>query len=297
MHRSPAPTMGTMATGSKLGDYLRVRRERLRPDDVGLPTGARRRVPGLRREEVALLAGISMEYYLRLEQGRDQPPSDQVLDSIARALQLDTDAETYLRELARPARAARRRPSRPERVSASVQSLIDNWTTTPALVHGRHMTTLAANSMAVALSPFFAPGVNTLRAAFLEPEMRELYRDWDEMTAKTVAYLRSIIGGAVDDPRLAELIGELSLRSERFRMLWARQDVRQKTSGSVRMLHPQIGSLDLHYEKLALPGAPGQMLVTYHAEHGSPSHERLQLLAHLAPRPSPGQSAAASTPR
>ncbi|MEV6866685.1 helix-turn-helix transcriptional regulator [Streptosporangium subroseum] len=286
-----------MATGSELGDYLRVRRERLRPDDVGLPTGARRRVPGLRREEIALLAGISMEYYLRLEQGRDQHPSDQVLDSIARALRLDADAETYLRELARPARATRRRPSRPEQVSASVQSLIDNWTTTPALVHGRSMTTLAANSMAVALSPFFAPGVNALRAAFLEPEMRELYRDWDEMTAKTVAYLRSIIGGAVDDPRPAELIGELSLRSERFRMLWARQDVHQKTSGSVRMLHPQIGSLDLHYEKLALPGAPGQMLVTYHAEHGSPSHERLQLLAHLAPRPSPGRSAAASTPR
>jgi hypothetical protein len=239
-----------------------------------------------------------MEYYLRLEQGRDRHPSDQVLDSIARALRLDADAETYLRELARPARAVRRRPSRPERVSASVQSLIDNWTTTPALVHGRYMTTLAANSMAVALSPFFAPGVNTLRAAFLEPEMREFYRDWDEMTTKAVAYLRSVIGGAVDDPRLVELVGELSLRSERFRALWARQDVHQKTSGVTRLLHPQIGSLDLHYEKLALPGAPGQMLVTYHAEPGSPSHERLQLLAHLATTPpSPGRTTAVSTAR
>ncbi|MFF1418914.1 helix-turn-helix domain-containing protein [Streptomyces sp. NPDC058280] len=284
--------MATGRTGNGLGEYLRIRRERVRPDDVGLPTGTRRRVPGLRREEVALLAGISVEYYLRLEQGRDQHPSDQVLDSIARALRLDTDAETYLRQLARPARAGRRRPTRPERVSAGVQSLIDNWTTTPAHVHGRYMTTLAANAMAVALSPYYSPGVNSLRAAFLEPEARELYRDWDEMTAKAVAYLRSVIGGAVDDPQLTELIGELSLRSERFRTLWARQDVRQKTSGVTRLLHPQVGSLDLHYEKLALPGAPGQMLVTYHAEPGSPSHERLQLLAHLATQPPSGRAAA-----
>jgi hypothetical protein len=144
------------------------------------------------------------------------------------------------------------------------------------------MATLAANSMAVALSPFFAPGVNTLRAAFLEPEMREFYRDWDEMTAKAVAYLRSVIGADVDDPKLVELIGELSLRSERFRALWARQDVRQKTSGTTRLLHPQVGALDLHYEKLALPESPGQVLITYHAERGSPSYERLELLAHLA---------------
>jgi transcriptional regulator with XRE-family HTH domain len=282
-----------MATRSTLGEYLRVRRERLRPADVGLPEGARRRVPGLRREEVAMLAGISVEYYLRLEQGRDRHPSGQVLDSIARALRLDADSETYLRELARPGDAVPRRPSRPERVGAGVQSLIGGWTTTPALVHGRYMTTLAANPMAVALSPFFAPGVNTLRAAFLEPEMREFYRDWDETTAKAVAYLRSVIGGALDDPRLAELVGELSLRSERFRTLWARQDVRQKTSGVTSLLHPQVGSLDLRYEKLALPGAPGQMLVTYHAERGSPSHEKLELLAHLAIRPGrsgrPGQ--------
>ncbi|MFC4587586.1 helix-turn-helix transcriptional regulator [Sphaerisporangium corydalis] len=272
-----------MATGSELGEYLRIRRERLRPGDVGLPSGVRRRVPGLRREEVALLAGISMEYYLRLEQGRDQHPSGQVIDSIARALQLEPDAETHLRRLARPApRTARRRTPRPERCSVSVQNLIDNWTTTPALVHGRYMTTLGANAMAVALSPFFSPGVNHLRAAFVEPEMREFYRDWDDMTAKAVGYLRSVIGASVDDPRLVELIGELSLGSERFRTLWARQDARQKTSGITRVLHPQVGALDLHYEKLALPGAPGQMLVTYHAEPGSPSHEGLQLLAHLA---------------
>ncbi|ETK33119.1 helix-turn-helix transcriptional regulator [Microbispora sp. ATCC PTA-5024] len=286
-----------MATSSTLGDYLRVRRERLRPEDVGLPPGGRRRVPGLRREEVAFLAGISVEYYLRLEQGRDQNPSDQVLESIARALRLDGDAVAYLRELARPARPAARRPSRPERVSASVQSLIANWTTTPALVHGRYMTTLAANPLAVALSPFFAPGVNTLRAAFLEPEMRVFYRDWDEMTAKAVAYLRSVTGPLAGDPRFLELIGELSLGSDRFRTLWARHDVRQKTSGLTRLLHPQVGPLDLRYEKLALPGAPGQMLVTYHAEPGSASYERLHLLGHLAVPSAPARPSSPAATR
>ena len=267
---------------SNLGEYLKVRRERLRPEDVGLPGGSRRRVPGLRREEVALLAGISLEYYLRLEQGRDQHPSDQVLESLARALQLTADAETYLKKLARPVKPLRRRAARPEQVSAGVQGLIDNWSTTPAMVHGRYLTTLAANSLAVALSSFFAPGVNSLRAAFLEPEMREFYRDWDGMTAKAVAYLRSVIVGAIDDPRLQELIGELSLHSDRFRTLWARQDVRQKTSGITLLNHPLVGELDLYYEKLALPSAPGQMLITYHAEPNSASHEKLELLAHLA---------------
>ncbi len=266
---------------SNLGEYLKVRRERLRPEDVGLPHGDRRRVPGLRREEVALLAGISVEYYLRLEQGRDQHPSDQVLESLARALHLDTDAETYLKNLTTPTKPVRRRASRPEQVGTGVQSLIDSWPTTPAMVQGRYLTTLAANSMAVALSPYFAPGLNSFRAAFLEPEMREFYRDWDEMTAKAVAYLRSVIVPAIDDPRIVELVGELSLHSDRFRTLWAKQDVRQKTSGLTRFNHPQVGNLDLHYEKLALPGAPGQMLITYHAEPGTPSHEKLELLAHL----------------
>jgi transcriptional regulator with XRE-family HTH domain len=281
---------------SKLGDYLRVRRERLRPDEVGLPAGARRRVPGLRREEVALLAGISAEYYLRLEQGRDRHPSEQVLDGLARALQLDADAETYLHELASSGRTPRRRPPRPERVSPSVQSLIDNWTTTPAFVQGRLMTVLAANAMAVALSPFFAPGANLLRAAFLEPEVREFFRDWDEMTAKIVAHLRSVVGAGIVDPRLAELIGELSLSSERFRMLWARQDVRLRTSGITGLLHPQVGPLDLHYEELELPGAPDQMLSTYHAAPGSPSYERLQLLAHLMKPPSARARVATAAP-
>ncbi|MFF7334839.1 helix-turn-helix domain-containing protein [Streptomyces sp. NPDC008150] len=273
-----------METGSELGSYLRVRRERVRPGDAGLPDTGRRRVPGLRREEVALLAGISTEYYLRLEQGRDRHPSDQVLDALSRALRLERDEEDYLRGLARPAPRARRR-TRPETAAPGVTALIQQWST-PALVQGPYMTTLAANPMAVALSPYFAPGVNTLRAAFLEPGMRELYRDWESMTAKAVAYLRSLVGGdAADDPRLVELIGELSLGSERFRTLWARVDVARKSSGTTLLRHPAVGELDLRYEKFALPAAPGQVLVTYHADPGTASYERLQLLAHLAARP------------
>lgn len=272
-----------MESGSSLGDYLRTRRERIRPEDAGLPAGERRRVPGLRREEVALLAGISTEYYLRLEQGRDQHPSDQVLESLGRALQLDETEERYLRRLAHPPRPARRRAPRVESAGAGVSALIDQWGT-PAQVQGRYLRTLAANPMAVALSPYFAPGVNTLRALFLEAEMREFYRDWDATTAKGVAYLRSLVGdaGRDDDPRLIELVGELSLRSERFRTLWARLDVRHATSGLTLIRHPLVGDLDLRYEKFALAGAVGQMLVTYHAEPGSDSYERLQLLAHLA---------------
>ncbi len=269
-------------TGSSLGEYLRARREQILPEDVGLPVGAHRRVPGLRREEVAMLAGISAEYYLRLEQGRDQHPSEQVLDSIAHALQLGADAEVYLHEIARPAPTRRRRMARSERVSASVLTLIEGWELTPALVHGRYLTTLAANRLAVALSPFNAPGLNALRAAFLEPAMQDLYVDWPEMTAKSVAYLRSVIGSDIDDPHLAELVGELSLRSERFRVLWARHDVRQKSSGVSHFAHPVVGELELHYEKLAIPASPGQVLVTYHADPGSPSLEKLRLLATLA---------------
>ncbi|GAA4574107.1 helix-turn-helix transcriptional regulator [Planotetraspora kaengkrachanensis] len=240
-------------------------------------------MPGLRREEVALLAGISTEYYLRLEQGRDRHPSDQILDCLAEALRLDAEASAYLHDLARPAPRGRR-PAHPEQVADSVRNLIANWTTTPAYVHGRTGDVLAANRAAVALSPHFAPGSNTLRAAFLEPEMRVFYRDWDEMTAKVVPYLRSVVGAHADDPRLIGLIEELSRGSERFRTLWARHDVRHRTSGLTRLLHPEVGPLDLRYEKLGLSVA-GQMLITYHADPGSESERRLRLQATPARRP------------
>jgi transcriptional regulator with XRE-family HTH domain len=269
-----------MPRSNALGDYLRARRELIRPADVGLPEGSRRRVNGLRREEVAMLAGISPEYYLRLEQGRDLHPSTQVLDNIARALQLDADAVAYLEAVARPTRAARQRPG-PVKVSPHVRDLINGWPATAAYVQGRSFTVLAANRLAVAVSPSFSVGSNPLKAAFLDPAMRDLYRDWDEMTAKTVAYLRSVIGSDLDDPRTVALIGELSLRSDRFRALWARHDSRVRSEGLTRLQHPQVGPLDLRFEKLVLPEV-AQVIVTYHAEPGSPSEDAFRTLAALA---------------
>ncbi|MFJ9543850.1 helix-turn-helix transcriptional regulator [Streptomyces sp. NPDC101225] len=264
-----------------LAQYLRARRELVQPVAVGIPDTGNRRVPGLRREEVAFLAGVSSDYYVRLEQGRDRHPSEQVLRSIAHALQLDEEATAYLFQLATSHRARRKRARRPEKVSDGIRALIDTWPLTPAYVHGTYMDVLAANRLAVALSPFNAPGHNSVLAAFLEPELRALHTDWEEMTARVVPYLRSVAGPDVDDPRLVEIVGELSVRSERFRKLWARQDVKHKATGTSLLRHPQVGPLELGYEKLLIPGAEGQTLVAYHAVPGSDSEERLRLLASL----------------
>ncbi|MDT7847487.1 helix-turn-helix domain-containing protein [Streptomyces justiciae] len=278
-----------------LAKYLRVRRELVRPEAVGIPDTGNRRVPGLRREEVAFLAGVSSDYYVRLEQGRDRHPSEQVLVSIAQALQLDEDATAYLLKLAASPGRRRRRSGSPEKVSVGIRTLIGTWPLTPAYVHSAYMDILAANPLAVALSPFNAPGHNSVIAAFLEPELRSLHADWEEMTARVVPYLRSVAGPDVDEPRLVEIVGELSIRSERFRKLWARQDVKHKSTGTSLLRHPQVGPLELHYEKLLVPGAPGQTLVTYHAEPGSDSEERLRLLASLNRTAHPSADAARST--
>ena len=190
-----------METSRGLAAFLRARRELLKPADVGLPDSERRRVEGLRREEVAMLAGISTEYYLRLEQGRDHQPSDQVLDGLARALQLDEDSASYLRELARPA-PRRRRRSVPERFDPAMKTLIESWPLTAAFVVNRNMTILASNRIARALSRCFAPGENILRAAFLEPEMRMVYRDWDKFTTRIVPFLRAVLGAEPPDREL-----------------------------------------------------------------------------------------------
>ncbi|MFI0815032.1 helix-turn-helix transcriptional regulator [Streptomyces sp. NPDC021098] len=263
-----------------LGGFLRARREQLSPEQAGLPAGVRRRVPGLRREEVAYLAGISPEYYLRLEQGRNQHPSDEILDSLASALQLDDDAIVYLHRLAHPAPAARRRRPRRQGSDATLQPLLDGWPLTPAYAQGPDGRVVAANPLAVALCPFFAVGHNPLRAAFLEPEMRSLYPQWDDMTAKAVSGLRAVLSLDDADPDLLATIGELTVASQRFRTLWAKRDVRRRATGHTRFDHPQVGTLDLRYEKLLRPEAQ-QLLVIYHADPGSPSAEGLQLLAGL----------------
>jgi transcriptional regulator with XRE-family HTH domain len=271
-----------VASENPIGEYLRARRELVRPEDVGLPQlggNGRRRVPGLRREEVAMLAGVSADYYVRLEQGRDQHPSEQVLDALARALQLDEDGAAHLRRLAHPAPRRRRPGRRPERVSAGIRQLIDSWAETPAFVEGRYMDVLVANDIAQALIPYYRPGENLVRAAFLDPLVGDMYGDWEAVTESAVASLRALVGPDVDDPRLAELVGELSVRSERFRQLWARHDVRPKRSGTTRIDHPQLGELELSYEKLPLPETDGQILVVYHAAPGSRTAQALTLLA------------------
>ncbi len=270
-----------MARENVIGEYLRARRELIQPADVGLPELAgRRRVPGLRREEVALLAGVSADYYVRLEQGRDQHPSAQVLDALARALQLDEDAIAHLHSLAEPTVRRRRRPSpRPERVPAGILQLISTWHETPAYVYGRCMDVLVANPLAAALAPYYRPGENLVRATFLDPRLRDRYEDWDRAAAASVAALRALVGPDADDPHLNELVGELSVRSERFRQLWARHDARPKRSGTTHIQHPQVGPLELGYEKLPIPDADRQTLCIYHAAPGSTSAQALTLLA------------------
>ena len=210
-----------MEPENPIGEYLRARRELISPHDAELPdVGGRRRVRGLRRSEVALLAGISNDYYIRLEQGRDQHPSASVLDALARALQLDEDATAHLHRLADPQPPRRRRSPRPEKVSAGIRQLIMSWRETPAFVQGRYMDVLAANPLAETLFPYYATGANIVRAAFMDPRVRDREDGWEQVTATTVAALRALVGPDVDDPRLNELVGELSVRNERFRQLW-----------------------------------------------------------------------------
>lgn len=228
-----------------------------------------------------MLAGISAEYYLRLEQGRERQPSDQVLEGIGRALQLNEDAVAYLRELVRPV------PQKPERRKRSkkamdigLQTLIDSWPLTPARIQDSSYTVIAANPLACSVFPMFTPGVNAMRAIFLQPEMREFYRDWDALTAQAVPNLRSMVGSGSADPDFVSLIGELSIGSERFRTLWARQGVRHRPTGPMELNHPQVAEFDLRYQQLVLPDS-GLILVVFWAEPGSPSEEKLRILASL----------------
>ncbi|MFC8716388.1 helix-turn-helix domain-containing protein [Kitasatospora sp. NPDC057198] len=264
-------------SGNRLGDYLRARRELVTPERAGLPPGGTRRVPGLRREEVALLAGISPDYYLRLERGRDRNPSAQVLESLARVLHLDEVERTYLLGLA-AARPRAPRRERPEHVPARVHQLLAHLTV-PAFVEGRAFDVLAANPIALAFSPRLRPGLNRLRSLFLDPEERAFHQDWDGATADFAAALRTTVGDDTDDPRFVELVGELALASGRFRTLWARHDVRALDGGTVTVHHPVVGELRLHRDKLPVEDV---ILVVYYPDKDSASDEKLQLLAALS---------------
>ncbi|TDQ54313.1 helix-turn-helix domain-containing protein [Actinorugispora endophytica] len=279
-----------MDTENPLGQFLRARRALLRPEDLGIPAGTRRRVAGLRREEVAQLAGVSADYYVRLEQGRERNPSVQVVDALAEALKLEEDAVTHLHRLARPTPGRRRRPAQRERVSPNLLRMMAAWPDTPAVVLGRCLTVLAANPLGEALFDGHTYGGDLVRLVFLDPDARDFYPDWDRVAANTVAGLRAAAGADHDDPRLVEVVGELSIRSETFRRLWARHDIRQKTHETKRFRHPLVGELTLHYETLTVNSAPGQQLVVYQADPGSPSEEALSLLGSLTADAAPPRS-------
>jgi transcriptional regulator with XRE-family HTH domain len=271
--------------GNALGDYLRARRGQVRPEDVGLTAGARRRVRGLRREELATLAGISSEYYLRLEQGRDKNPSAQILDAIARALQLDIKGTEYLHQLASPP-GSRREQLDLETAADGTHELINQFPM-PAIVASRCLDVLAANPVARALSPGFTPGLNFLRWRLLEPAAREFFVDWDEATDVAVSGLREAAGSDPDDPRLRALVEELSAASARFRELWARAEVGYRPD-VVHIRHPDIGDVYLHPNRFNIPHSGGQHMLTYRAEPGSESAAALEALRSLAAA-GPGQ--------
>ena len=239
-----------------------------------------RRTPGLRREEVATLAGISADYYLRLEQGRDRNPSPQVLEAVARVLGLDATATQYLLSLSAARPTTSRRPRR-QVVPTGIRQLLDALTL-PAFAESRMFDVLAANRLATALSPSIRPGENRLRSVFLDEDEQDLHPDWEQATAGMVASFRASLGADIDDPRIAQLVGELSLASESFRRLWARHDVKAPAGAPVRMRHPQVGMLEMRREKLAIGDSDGQLLVIYHAEPGSDSARSLALLGSLA---------------
>jgi transcriptional regulator with XRE-family HTH domain len=262
-----------------LGDFLRARRELVTPAEAGLPPGnGLRRVPGLRREEVAMLAGISAEYYVRLEQGRDRSPSSPVIDAIARVLQLDAEGTAYLMALAGPRH--RRSARREDRVRPGLDLLL-RTVNVPAIVFNKYSDVLAANPLAQKLSPGMVPGVNRLRALFTDPAAQGYHPDWERYTAIAVAHLRAQIGTETEDERLQALIGELSLKSGRFRQLWARHDVRTARSGNFLIRHPRVGDLELLVEKFSVVGADGLEALFLHAEPGTRSADALATLASL----------------
>ncbi|WP_431924291.1 helix-turn-helix domain-containing protein [Nonomuraea jabiensis] len=267
-----------MSESNLLGDYVRARRELVTPEQVGIPVSGVRRVPGLRREEVAMLAGISADYYLRLEQGRDRNPSAQVLEALARVLRLDDDATAYLLRLGADKPRRRRRRPRKETVPPGVAQLVATLPL-PAYVEGRYFDVLAANALATALSPRLVAGANRLRDVFLDPAEQALHPDWESAAAGMVAGFRESVGTDTDDPRFIELVGELSIASPLFSRLWARHDVEACEGALKRIDHPQLGGLRLNRERLGVGGASGQTLVVYHPDPGTDDADKLALLA------------------
>ena len=278
-----------MTNADDIREFLATRRARLTPERAGLPTyGRTRRVPGLRREEVALLAGISVEYYTRLERGNARGVSDDVLEAVSRALQLDEAEHAHLLDLVRTANLDRqpRRVAAPAQVRPSIRRIVAAMTGLPAFVGNGRLDILHANPLLEALySEHFRDPVrpvNSARFMFLDPGARTFFPDWETNMQDAVAALRGEAGRNPYDRGLSDLVGLLSTRSEEFRVQWARHDVRFHRSGTKRMHHPLVGDLTLAYERLELPADPGLALVSYSAEPGSASEAALGELARWA---------------
>ena len=274
-------------TSKDLGEFLASRRARITPQQAGLTLyGSNRRVPGLRRQEVAMLAGLSVEYLTRLERGNASGVSDSVLDALARALQLDEAESSHLFDLARAARGrAVREPRRPQppRVRPSVQRILESMTTAPAFVRNGRLDILAINPLGQALySPVFADPArpaNLARFCFLDPRAEELYQNWDDAADTSVALLRTEAGRDPCNKALTNLVGELATRSDAFRTRWARHDVRLHRTGLKHFSHPVVGELALDFDAMELPADAGLTLTAYSAESGTPEEEKLRLLA------------------
>jgi len=270
---------------TELGRFLRARREGIRPEDVGLPAGTgSRRTPGLRREEIATLAGVSIDYYTRLERGRETRPSPAVVDALARTLLLDGDEHEYLKSLA--AQAARRAPVPPKPPSRTLRPtaklLLEALRPNPAYVVSRTYDILAANPGGARLHPGLIDWPpkqrNTIRYTFLHPEARDLWPDWEQKARGCVAQLRAIAGTDPDAPDLAGLVGELLVKSPDFGRLWGRYEVRRAGAGDRVIKHPLVGTLRLAHETLGLNRTEGHCLIVYLAEPGTPDHDAMVLL-------------------
>jgi transcriptional regulator with XRE-family HTH domain len=268
-----------MTTGRSLvADFLRARRESLQPEEVGLPRDANRRVPGLRREEVAELAGISAEYYVRLEQGRDHQPSEQVLASLSRALRLDDDGFAYLQRVSRAAPVAARAESPGPRLAASVRHLLDQWSHTPAYVSDGNHDVLGANAAARAMAPgYLEEGSNMLLSVFASAETAERTADWEAAATARVDSLR--FNGDPADPRLQEIVGTLSVRDRGFRRMWARHNPRPLISGVTPSFVEPLGWVEFNWQTLEVPGRRGHFLTTFFGPSGSRADAAIAYLA------------------
>ncbi|WP_418002361.1 helix-turn-helix domain-containing protein [Mycobacterium sp. PDNC021] len=270
---------------NELGTFLKARRASLSPLQAGVPADPPRRVSGLRRQEVAALAGVSADYYTRLEQGRERHPSDQVLQAISRALQLDAHAEEHLANLAHAATAVGGDLVLRDASEGTVR-IVNNVVHAPALVISPALDVLAMNAHARALYSDHSQVENLAYMVFLDPVGLEFYLDWNEVARDTVRNLRAMSVRFREDPRIAEVVGELTIQSDAFTFVWMQHDVRPRTSGTKRFRHSRVGEMSLRYDTFAVGEAPGQQLLIYSAEPGSADADGLELLSLLAGEPS-----------